>query len=175
MRYGIILLFLALSSLAGSHQAHAGEDGILIAQARAMVTEGDYEFARMSYRRILREYPLSPYAQEALFGQGEYDFLLHDYPLAKKNFQILTRRFPKSPQHIFALIYLWKIAQDENNLPAKQALTHEIVSFRQVSLVFRKSASYRFRSPLGRDHLIIFRIDKILVYLQGELFAEIDY
>lgn len=171
----VFVIFFMLLSLTCLRQACAGEDGTLIAQARGMAKQGNFEFAFMNYSRVLREFPLSKFTPEALYGRGEYGFALHDYPLAKENFQILAQRFPKKPQRIFALVYLWKIAHDQSDESAQQELAREIVSFRQVSLIFRKSASYRFRSPLGKEHLAIFKIDKIQVYLQGELFAEIDY
>lgn len=169
-RIFFIIFFLSLTL-----RAFAGEDDRLYARARKMAKAGKIEFAFMQYSAILRDYPASRYTESAWFGKGEYHFLSKDYQQAKAAFEALLAHYPNSAGKLFALAYLWKIAMLQMDEAAAKNFEKEMINYRQVSLVFRDRKEYRYISPLNNLFKAAIHIDKIEIYLEGELFAKISY
>ena len=90
---------------------HAAEGGKLYAKAYKSAKAGDIEFAFMQYRSLLRNYPNSRFKKEALFAKGEYYFLISRYKEAALAFQEYIKDYPDSKGAVFALLYLFKIAE----------------------------------------------------------------
>lgn len=172
MKKSLILLILLF--FAGP--VSASEDGGIYAMARKMARQGQADFAFMQYQRILRDYPESKYAEPAWFAQGEYNFMIGNYPKAKETFQSFLEKYPLSKGRLFALAYLLRIAQAQNDeTKAKEAET-EVIKYKQVSLVFRDRQEFRYKSPLKNySFKAAIHIDKIEIYAGGELFAKIVY
>jgi hypothetical protein len=166
---------ISISIILYAAVAFAGEDATKYAQARKMAKAGQKDFAFMQYQTILRDYPNSRFTEPALFGKGEYYFLIEDYRQAKEAFEGFLTQFPKSNGRMFALAYLWRIAKLQNDEATAQDLANQIVTQKQVSLVFRDRKEYKYLSPLNNNFLAAIHIDKIEVYLGGELFAKISY
>ena len=166
----LIIFFLSLTPAAS-----AGGDARLYAQARKMAKAGKIDFAFMQYAAILRDYPESRHAESAWFGTGEYHFLTKDYQQAKAAFESLLNQCPDSAGKLFALAYLWKIAVLQMDEAAAKNFEREMITYRQVSLVFRDRKEYRYISPLNNIFKAAIHIDKIEIYLEGELFAKIFY
>ena len=155
--------------------AKAGEDARIYARAVQAARAGHIDFAFMQYRSILNESPESPYSEYALFASGEYYFLLPQRSQAAAFFHSYINRFPDAKGKLFALAYLYKLAQLEHDDPLAQELARKIVADTQLSLIFRDFKEYRYQSPLAREHKVIFHIDHIEFFVKGERFAEIVF
>ena len=76
------------------------------------------DFAFMYYNQLDRDYPRSRHHEQILFAKGEYFYELPAYPEAGKLFSALLQEYPKSPAKLFALMYLYKIAEAGQGCPA---------------------------------------------------------
>ncbi|MFQ5896303.1 MAG: tol-pal system YbgF family protein, partial [Nitrospinota bacterium] len=74
--------------------------------AREALARGEREVARKSLARLLREYPASPAAGEALFLLGKAAFESRRYEEAIRHFSALRARFPLSPHFHESEYYL---------------------------------------------------------------------
>ena len=171
MKLGLI----AASLLTIATVAFAGEDGNLLQLGRYYVKTGQLEFAYMQFRGIVVQYPDSPYREEAFFATGEYFAKLANYKEAQIYFEQFLKEYPSSKYKIFALAYLYKIAETSDDAPAMEKLKNDIVTFHQVGLIFRDSKVFKQKSPLHRMHRAVIQIDKITIYCEGEILAEIPY
>ena len=174
MKSKILFLVLVSILLAGG-VSHAREDQEIYSAALENAKSGNREFAFMYFRSILTKYPDSKYTQDALFAVGEYYFLLADYDDAFEAFGRYTRDYPHSQETPFVLIYLFKMAKIKGKDSLAGKLEKAIVTFRRLSLLFRNSRDYKYRSPLFRKHRVVYYIDKVEFYVDEELFAKISY
>jgi len=170
----IFIIFSLIITLC-SPAAMAGEDARLYAQARKMAKSGQTDFAFMQYQAILRNYPKSRFTEQALFADGEYNFTIQDYAQAKTAFQAFLAQYPQSRGRLFALAYLWRITRAQNDEAAAKDFEKEMIAQKQVSLVFRDRKEYKYLSPLNHTFKAAIHIDKIEIYMEGELFAKISY
>lgn len=136
---------------------------------------GDTDAAFMYFREVVRGSVNSPYYDEALFATGEYYFLHHILHEASAAFSRFLELYPDNPNRIFALAYLLKIAQEKNEPYLAARVRHQIVTMQQVSLLFRDSKQYEYTSCLTRNLKVIYYIDKVEFYANGELFTTIPY
>ncbi len=174
MRSGLIIFFLTLHMLY-QPTAHAGEETRLYAQAVKAAKSGRPDFAFMYYSAILRNYPQSEYRERALFASGEYDYQLPNTAEAARMFESFIADYPQSPGRLFALAYLYKAAETQENQSALDDLKKEILTFRQVGLVFKEFKEREYHSPLERMHRAVFHIDKVEFYIAGDLFVQVSY
>ena len=147
----------------------------LFSQAREAAKRGEYDEAFLSFRTILENHPDSRYYKRAQFAVGEYYFLTGNYQDAAPVFLQLIADDPKAKNTIFCLAYLLRIAQNTEDEELIAQFEHNIVTFHQLSLVFRESKQFTYRSSLLRRHKVIYYIDKVEFYVNGELFAQIAY
>jgi len=147
----------------------------LYSTARAAARMEEYDAAFLSFRDLLENYPESRYASRSLFAVGEYYFLNGNYREAAPIFLELVNDDPEAKNAVFCLAYLLKIAQNNEDQELIAKLEHAIVTFHQLSLVFRESKQFSYRSSLSRRHKVIYYIDKVEFYVNGELFAQISY
>ena len=147
----------------------------LYSTGREAAKQGEYDSAFLSFRALLQGHPTSRYARRALFALGEYYFLTGSYRDSAEAFLQLIEEDPEAKNAIFCLAYLYKIAlnNDDQELTAK--LERTIVTFHQLSLVFRETRQFSYRSSLSRRHKVVYYIDKVEFYVDGELFAQISY
>lgn len=169
----IVLLFLFVLVLSGN--VFAQELSQLYSQAVGYSKEGNYSFAFMNYSAILRDYPGSKYAETALFAVGEYDYIYGNYSDAVTVLLEFVSQYPDSKAKVFALAYLYSIAERQQEETVLENLKNEIVGLQRLSLLFKNSKQFKFRSPLLRNHKVVYYIDKVDFFVEGELFAEIKY
>ena len=136
---------------------------------------GKSDFAFMYYSKLLRNYPMSKYRDKALFATGEYYFKISGFQQASEAFQTFVDEFPNSEERLYALAYLLSIANKAEDELFAQGLERQIINLQQVSFVFRESKEIVYRSPLYQNYKAIIHIDKIELYVEGELFAKVSY
>lgn len=171
MRVWIILTgWLLLVPASG----YAGEADALYAKALQAARAGRVDFAFMYYNQIDREYPRSRYREQVLLAKGEYFYELPAYVQAREAFGKLLEEYPQSPGKLFVLAYLYKIAEAEGKVEPIENFKKEILTFRQVGLVFKETKEYKYPSPFYRNFRAVFYIDKVEFYRGGELFATVS-
>lgn len=161
--------------LTGSTLTWAGEDALLNAKGKEFAKSGNIDFAFMQYHALLANYPQSKFKEQAVFALGEYNYALGNYKETERLFKDHLTAFPNSAGKFFALAYLFKIAELNTDDQGLENYKKEIVNFKQVSLVFRKSKEYAFISPLNHKYRAVVGIDTIEFYVNEELFAKISY
>jgi outer membrane protein assembly factor BamD (BamD/ComL family) len=134
---------------------------------------GQGHFAFMQYNNLLRNYPMSPYRNRALFATGEYYYQVADLREAEVAFKMFLNENPDSEERLYALAYLLSIAV--KNISPVEHLEREIMNLQQVSLIFRESKEITYRSPLYQDYKTVIHIDRIEFYMEGKLFAKVSY
>ncbi len=174
MRKKILINFFLILLILNS-QASAGESDQLYSKATKAAKSGQLDFAFMHYRSLFQKDPQGKYKEQALFALGEYFFLNAHYQEASKYFTTyLGNDFPKG-RKLFALLYLFKIAQIKNNPPLIDELKKKIITFERQSFIFREAKEYQYLSPLNRSHKVIFTIDYIEFYIGGNWVEKISY
>jgi hypothetical protein len=133
--------------------------------------EVDYLF--MHYREHLRDRTVQ--SDNALFAMGEYYFLMKDFKDAEDYFNQYLATGKNRSQKLFSYAYLLKIAEAKGQKNLAKKLAKEMTGFRKNIFIFSKSKQESLRSPLKRLHKIIYSIDKVEVYVEGELFAKVIY
>ncbi|MFC1804732.1 tol-pal system YbgF family protein [Candidatus Omnitrophota bacterium] len=165
----ILLLFVF------ARPGFGGEAGRIYSEAKSAARRGKQDFAFIRFDSLLRRFPDSRYAQDALFANGEYYFQIGDYRDAVRIFKKLAQKYPDSKSKPFDLAYRLRIAREEDDQELVQDLEKEIVAFERLSLFFRESKEHQYRSPLNRKHKVIYFIDKVEFYVDGELFEKVSY
>jgi len=165
----ILLIFLSWNLV------NAQEEAELYSMAASAVRSKDFNTAFMHFRLLLENYPESKYREKVLFALGEYYFLVGDYSDAVGAFVSFINDYPNSKGRQFALVYLLKIAQSRGEESLAKTLEEKIITFRQLTLLFSNFKEYRYRSPLRRQHKVIYYIDKVEFYVDKEFFAKISY
>lgn len=174
MKNRFILLVISFSfSLLSLRQASAGENEYL--RAQDAVKSGDREFAFIYFLSELRDNPQSKRRQEALFAAAEYYFLVRDYGDAVHALEEFIEDYPCSELRIFTLFYLLKISQAWGRDDLAKNIEKQIINLRRVVLLFQETKEYKFKSPLGINHRLIYYIDKLQFYSDDKLQAQIYY
>jgi len=119
--------------------------------------------------------PGSGLRDRVLFAAGEYNFETNNFKQAATNFVELVDNYPDFKGKLFALAYLYKIAESAGQHELQEKLKTEIVTFKRVSLLFRNSQKYVYKSPLLKRHKVEYYIDRVEFYLDGESFAQIPF
>ncbi len=167
---GFTVLFLFLSN-----SIFASEQGRLYNSARAEAGIGNKDFAFSLLSSLVREYPESKYLENALFAIGEYHFSHNNLPDSAAAFSRILEEFPDSKSTVFVMAYLLKIAQKRQSSDLGASLEKAIATFHKLSLVFRKSKEFVYRSALRSKYKVIYFIDKVEFYKDGEPFAQVAY
>ena len=153
----------------------AGGDTELYHHIQTSVRRGNLDFAYMQMRNILRDYPHSRYRDQAMFGMGEYHFLIPQYKQAEAMFNQYLDNFPDSKGTLFALCLLHQIAEFQSDAAKALDLKNRIIKYKQVSLIFREFQEYKFVSPLNRTYRAVFHIDRIDFFVGDKPLATISY
>jgi TolA-binding protein len=167
---GLIILALSFSA-----PLFAQEEGWLYSNAINESKAGNYEFAFLNLHSLISTYPTSKYVENSLFAIGEYHFLSNNSSEAVDSFSQILERFPDSKSTVFAMAYLLKIAQKRGSTDLAANLEKAIATFHKLSLVFRNSKDFIYRSALGAKYRAVYYIDKVEFYKDGELFAQVSY
>jgi len=139
------------------------------------VRSRNMDFAFMNFRALLIQYPQSQYTEKALFATGEYFFASGDYRDAASLFSRYITEYFDAKGYIFALAYLFKIAEKQGQANLIEKLQKEIVTFRQHSFLFRDFKAYTYRSPFAKDYKVVYYINKVEFLVDDAPFADISY
>jgi len=92
----------------------------LYRDALRLEKKGQKDFAALRYLAITRNYPGSKWADDAFFKIGEYYYQNYDYFNAKKSFEDLLRKHPRSPfadkskRYLKNILDLYKVGKIES-------------------------------------------------------------
>ncbi len=158
-----------------SPSASAGEDGILFNKGKQFAKTGQVDFAYMQFHEVVRNYPQSHFREDSLFAMGEYFFTESNFDETQRIFSQFMEEYPNSKLRIFALAYLYEIAQEREDEELTEKFKAQTVSAQQIALVFRNAKEYRYRSPMLTRFRALIEINKITIFRDGEILAEISY
>lgn len=168
----LIFFILALSF---SGWVYAQDDGWLYASAVKEARDGNREFSFLQLHSLVSTYPGSKYLENSLFAIGEYHFRDNNFADASDAFSQILEKFPDSRSTVFAMAYLLKIAQDRGAEELAANLEKAIATFHKLSLVFRNSKAFTYRSASRIKYKAVYYIDKVELYKDGDLFAQVSY
>ena len=169
--YFCIILVLLLFQ----HKAYGKEDKNLYDKGFFAAKKGKLDFAFINFYKLLREFPGSQYREQALFAVAEYYILIGDRHNAIKSFEEFTDKFPSSSAWPFATAYLLQIAKKQKEQTLINKLQKDLIASQQVSLVFREFKELEYKSAFNTVYRALIFIDKIKIYVDGDLFLEISY
>jgi TolA-binding protein len=168
--FTLIILALSFVSL-----AFAQQESQLYSSAVAQFKVGNDEFAFLNLFSLIRSFPQSKYLENSLFAIGEYHYADKNYAGAAEVFSRIVEEFPDSKSTVFAMAYLLKIAQMRDDAELAADLGKAIATFHKLSLVFRNSKAFTYRSVSMKKYKADYYIDKVEFYKNGELFAQVSY
>lgn len=168
----IVILVVAISVLGPAYAK--GPKGIYLSGVKA-TRSGNSNFALFDFRQIIKEFPNSKFAEPALFMIGENYFAMSNYYDANKAFQKHIELYPDSKRKLFSLVYLLKLARIYKKESLIKDLEKEIISFYQLSFLFRDFKTYEHKSPSYKKYKAVYYIDKVEFYIDGEQFEKIPF
>ena len=120
-------------------------------------------------------YPHSRHLEKVIFSMGEYYYHDGAYYDARQSFDRFLKDHPDSKARLFAMAYLYEIAKIKGSPQDVERLAREIITFMNVSLLFRDYKSYGFTSFLQKRYKAVYFIDKVEFYIGDELFTSLAY
>ncbi|MBU4304151.1 MAG: hypothetical protein KJ893_00770 [Candidatus Omnitrophica bacterium] len=170
----LVVLFALLCLLIGAQICLAAEDDALIyADAVEAIRAGQTDFAFMHLRELLKYGPASVHYQDALFACGEYYFLNGAFNDAWIMFDKLIKKYPRAESLPFVVGYLFRFTPSPGM--DMDELRKKLVEFRRLSLVFSEFKGYTYISLLGVRYEARYYIDKVEIYINGEIFQKIFF
>lgn len=154
---------------------YAQTDKSLYSQGVRAAKSGELDSAFMNFKMFLDDFKESKLAENALFAVGEYYFLTSNYYDAFATFNRFVRKYPKSKARIFALVYLLEMAKRQKNEEFVENLEKEIISSRQVVLLFIESKESKYLSAFLRNHKAVYSIDKVEFYIDDRFVTKVYY
>lgn len=174
MKNKVVLIIALISfSILGSKQASGAGDSYNLAEDA--VRSGYKDFAFVYFLSELRENPASDKRPEALFACAEYYFLVKDYNDAFSALKEFIIDYPDSQLQAFALLYLFRISEAQGQNDLAKNIEQQIKNLKRVILLFKTTKEYKFKSPLGINHKLIYYIDKLEFYSDDQLQARFYY
>ena len=132
------------------------------------------DFAFIDFHSIVKESYNSKYYKDSLFAVGEYYFDVGDYYDAGRVFSEYIEKYCDSKAVPFALVYLLKIGKGINSSVVPY-LEKDIIESRQLSLLFSEYKENSYLSPMQKKYRVLYFIDRVEFYINGELFEKILY
>ncbi|MCK4993468.1 MAG: outer membrane protein assembly factor BamD [Candidatus Omnitrophica bacterium] len=166
----IFTVFMTLSS-AGFAQS----DTSFYNTAKDAVATGDKDYAFMCFRSLLKLTHESRYHKEALFATGEYYYSIGDYRSADKAFSSFIDAYPKDEALPYSIVYLLKLSKQMQISKTIEDLRKQVITFKQLSLLFSEFKELSFISPLNLHYKAIYFIDRIEIYINEALFEKIYF
>ncbi len=173
LRIVILGVFILAACFRG--MVFAETDSWLYTEAINEADKGNYEFSFLHLHSLVRSYPESKYLENALFAIGEHHFKDNNSSGAVDSFSQLLEKFPDSKSTLFTLAYLLKIAQARKAENLATDLEKAIVTFHKLSLVFRDSEEFTYKSAFQNSYKAVYFIDKVELYKNDELFTQVLY
>lgn len=171
----IVILGFLIMAACFRGMVFAQAESWLYTEAIKEANKGNYEFAFLNLHSLIETYPESKYLENALFTIGEHHFKDNNSAGAAEAFSQLLEKFPDSQSTLFALAYLAKIAQKRKAEELVSNLEKAIVTFHKLSLVFRDSKEFTYKSAFGNRYKAVYFIDKVALYKNDELFTLVLY
>jgi len=171
----VIILSLLLQGCFLVPCANASEADVEWEDAIGSVKQGENAFAFMDFRAILDAYPGSSHCLAAKFAQGEYFYYQNDLPMASEEFKDFYARYPRHEEALIALVYLFKISQIQKNAEEAKEYHNKIASFRQLTFIFNDKKYFNFLSGFQHKHKLVYFINKVQLYVNGKIFAEVPF
>jgi len=173
-----ILVTATLVYLLSSSCAFAisfSEEGRLYSDAITAATQKDYDVAFANLHTLINVFPHTKLMDRALFALGEYYFSEGDYYDAELTFKHFAHDYPRAKGYLFAMAYLREIARLKGQENEAAAFNKDIISFMQVSLLFRDYKSYKYISPMRKRYKAVYFIDKVEFYKDDKQFSVLSY
>jgi tetratricopeptide (TPR) repeat protein len=171
----VIILSLLLQGGFWTTCVKASEADLKWKDAIGFAKQGQSDFAFMDFRSILQEYPHSRYSMAAEFALGEYYFLQNNLDMASITFSHFYLQYPHREEAMIALGYLYQIAKMENKPEDVKKYRTKAVSFRHLTFIFKENKLFNFISGLQRKHKLVYYINKVELYVNGQLFTEVPF
>ncbi|MEM6998266.1 MAG: tol-pal system protein YbgF [Pseudomonadota bacterium] len=93
-------------------------------KAFKLLKESQYEQAHVAFKAFLKDYPNSPFSDNAQYWLGEANYVMQKYELAINEYQALLNTFPDSKKVSHALLKIgYSYAELGNAADAKKTLT----------------------------------------------------
>jgi hypothetical protein len=137
----------------------------------SFTNNADEEFVFIKLRRTLVVRVSPREGQAARFGIAEYYFKHSDYSDAFSDFKEFARSYPPGEATLLAKVFLYKIALIKNNAELAASFKKEIFDNSFV-LLFSKFKILKYKSPFNNVYEVHYYLDKIKVFLNGEVFEE---
>ncbi len=170
----VIILSLLLQGFLWVTCVEASEADLEWNEAVGLAKQGENDFAFMAFRGVLDDCPSSPHCLAAAFAQGEYYFLQNNLSLASDEFKDFYAKYPQHQEALIALIYLIKIAQLQQHPDDMKEYRSKAASFRQLIFIFNDKKYFKFLSGFQRKHQLVYYINKVELYVNGQLFTKVS-
>jgi hypothetical protein len=175
MNWYAVILSLLLQGVWLIPCAKASEADLEWKDAMGAVKEGETDVAYLDFNSILALYPESDCAMAATFAVGEYHFQHGDFQLAAEQFKNFSLKYNKNQQALAALVYLYKIAQIENDPVRMKEYQADVASFRQNAFIFSDKKHFSFSTGFKHHYKMVYAIDKVGLYVNGQPLAEVPF
>lgn len=111
--------------------------------------------------------------QLAKFGIAEYYFKNNDLSDAFRDFRDYAKNYPPGESTLLARIFLYKIALIKKDVELSNSFKKEMFDTPFV-LLFSKYKILKYKSAFNNNYEIHYYLDKIKVFLNGEVFEELN-
>ena len=156
--------------------SYASGDKALYYEGISYAKRGSLDFAFMLFDELTREFSSSAFFEDALFAKGEYYFSICDYNDAYSVFKKIAASKELSKRKLFSYVYLFKLSQMLNkDEDIRNQYIKSILTFRQITLLFRDSREITYSSPLQKKYRAVYFIDHVEVYIDGEKFFKASF
>jgi outer membrane protein assembly factor BamD (BamD/ComL family) len=171
----VLFLFLMVQGCCWVTCVNASEADVQWKEAVGLARQGENDFAFMDFKTILDDYPSSRYALPADFAQGEYYFLQNNLTMASDAFKNFYTKYPQHEEALIALAYLFKIAKIQHQTNDLKKYQNQAANFKQLTFIFNENKYFKFLSGFQRNHKLVYYINKVDLYVNGELFTEVPF
>jgi len=113
--------------------------------AFSLLMEGQYRQAVIAYGSLLQRYPESKYMDQGHFWLGEANYLLGNYSVALKQFQIVANKYPRSIKKPVADLKIGLIHYETKNWALARSSLQRVVENHTRTVVAQK-AKVKLRS-----------------------------
>lgn len=175
MKLYVIILSLLLQGSLWVTCAKASEADLQWKDAIGFAKQGENDFAFMDFQTILADCPHSRHCLAAAFAQGEYYFYQNNLKMASEAFKSFTAKYPQRQEALIALAYLFQIAKIQNLADDMKKYRDKAASFRQLTFIFNDKKFFKFVSGFQRKYKLVYTINKVELYVNGQLFTEIPF
>ncbi len=175
MRLYVIILSLLLQGGFVVTCVKASEADLEWKEAIGLAKQGEYDFAFMNFQTVLDDCPDARRCLAAEFAQGEYYFLQNNLLMASDAFKSFYAKYPRHEEALIALAYLFQIAKIQNHPNDMKEYRTKAASFRQLTFIFNDRKFFKFLSGFQREHKLVYYINKVELYVNGQLFTEVTF